>query len=67
MSSGRFKLSFNNGGNNRFYNSGNLVNLSTVPAGQPPAPKTNQALNAPMIGRVYKARPGCSACGKKVA
>jgi hypothetical protein len=25
------------------------------------------ALNAPMIGRVYKAKPGCSACGKKVA
>jgi hypothetical protein len=27
----------------------------------------NTALNAPMIDRVYKARPGCSACGKKVA
>lgn len=27
----------------------------------------NMALNAPMIDRVYKARPGCSACGKKVA
>lgn len=25
------------------------------------------ALNAPMIDRVHKARPGCSACGKKVA
>ncbi len=24
-------------------------------------------LNAPMIDRVHKARPGCSACGKKVA
>lgn len=25
------------------------------------------ALNAPMIDRVHKARPGCGACGKKVA
>jgi len=25
------------------------------------------ALNAPMIDRVHKTRPGCSACGKKVA
>lgn len=24
-------------------------------------------LNAPMIDRVHKAKPGCSACGKKVA
>jgi len=25
------------------------------------------ALNAPMIDRVHKAKPGCSACGKKIA
>jgi hypothetical protein len=25
------------------------------------------SLNAPMIDRVHKAKPGCSACGKKVA
>ena len=24
-------------------------------------------LNAPMIDRVHKAKPGCSACGKRVA
>lgn len=30
------------------------------------APK-NLPLNAPMIDRVHKAKPGCSACGKKVA
>jgi len=24
-------------------------------------------LRSPMIDRVYKAKPGCSACGKKVA
>lgn len=32
-----------------------------------PLPAKNQGLNAPMIDRVYKAKPGCSACGKKVA
>jgi biotin carboxyl carrier protein len=24
-------------------------------------------LNSPMVGRIHNARPGCSACGKKVA
>jgi hypothetical protein len=28
---------------------------------------TKMGLNSPMIERVYKAKPGCSACGKKVA
>jgi hypothetical protein len=28
---------------------------------------TNAALNAKMIDRVHKAKPGCSACGKRVA
>jgi hypothetical protein len=28
---------------------------------------TPAALNAKMIDRVHKAKPGCSACGKKVA
>ena len=27
----------------------------------------NVALNAPMVDRVHKAKPGCGACGKKVA
>ncbi len=27
----------------------------------------NLPLNSPMIDRVHKAKPGCSACGKKVA
>lgn len=31
------------------------------------APPKNMALNAPMIDRVHKAKPGCSACGKKVS
>jgi hypothetical protein len=29
------------------------------------APK-NVPLNAPMIDRVHKAKPGCGSCGKKV-
>jgi hypothetical protein len=28
--------------------------------------RPSAALNTPMIDRVHKARPGCSACGKKV-
>ena len=28
---------------------------------------TNASLNAKMIDRVHKAKPGCSACGKKEA
>ena len=28
---------------------------------------SNLPLNAPMIDRIHKAKPGCSACGKKVA
>jgi hypothetical protein len=57
----RFKMSFNNSGympvnyNNLAYN----INAAPKPA---PAP-----LNASMIDRVHKAKPGCSACGKKVA
>ena len=40
-----------------------LANLSHIPNVPRPAPK----LNDPMIGRVHKAKAGCSACGKKVA
>ncbi len=39
-----------------------------------PAPKSiahiapkHMPLNAPMVDRVHKAKPGCGACGKKVA
>jgi hypothetical protein len=30
-------------------------------------PVPTLSLRSPMIDRVYKAKPGCSACGKKVA
>jgi len=40
----------------------------TAYAAPVPAPVTKPvALNASMIDRVHKTRPGCSACGKKVA
>jgi hypothetical protein len=62
----RFKMSFNNSGAVRVPHYNNLAtNLSSLPA--PVAPTKNVGLNAPMIDRVYKAKPGCSACGKKVA
>jgi len=28
--------------------------------------RTRQPIHSPMIDRIYKAKPGCSACGKKV-
>ncbi len=62
----RFKMSFNNSRAvpQSYYN--NLAaNISSVPI-QSSAPKSG-ALNTPMIDRVYKAKPGCSSCGKKVA
>ena len=63
----RFKMSFNNSGyvpSQTQYNPNLAAHFSSVP--KPAAPK-NVALNAPMIDRVHKAKPGCSACGKKVA
>ncbi len=60
-------MSFNNSGLTRSTYTPNVSsNISSIPAAPAQAPR-NLALNAPMIERVYKARPGCSACGKKVA
>ncbi len=62
----RFKIRFNNSGAQQasYYNNTN-TNLTTGQKQYVPTKTT--ALNASMIDRVYKARPGCSACGKKVA
>ena len=58
-------MSFNNSGEFRPQYNGNLAsNISSLPVTTRPK---NIALNAPMIDRVHKAKPGCSACGKKVA
>lgn len=46
---------------------GNLTSISKAPKPQKPLPAKNMSLNAPMINRVHNAKPGCSACGKKVA
>ena len=59
---------FNNSGSvpPQFNNLGSgLASIGSRPAN--PAPPKNMSLNAPMIDRVHKAKPGCSACGKKVA
>jgi hypothetical protein len=39
-------------------------NAQKAAAAAPPKPSH---LNAPMVDRVHRAKPGCSACGKKVA
>jgi hypothetical protein len=65
----RFKMVFNNSGAlpPQYNNLGSgLASLSSSRAPVLAAPK-NLPLNAPMIDRVHKAKPGCSACGKKVA
>jgi len=64
----RFKISFNNSGVTRpAYINNVSSNISSIPDPvQAPRPR-NASLNAPMIERVYKAKAGCSACGKKVA
>jgi len=62
--SNRFKMSF--GQNPPIYKnppSNSNSNLGTI---RPPVNKS-MPLNSSMIDRVHKAKPGCSACGKKVA
>jgi hypothetical protein len=59
----RFKISFNNSGISRPA----YINQPMPSAPAPVQASRNASLNAPMIARVYKAKPGCSACGKKVS
>lgn len=63
----RFKMNFNNYGMTAplppvAYGIGASVGTVRTAAASPKP----TALNAPMIDRVHKAKPGCSACGKKV-
>lgn len=44
-----------------------LPNMSAYSANVARAPTKPVALNAPMITRVHTTKPGCSACGKRVA
>jgi hypothetical protein len=65
----RFKMVFNNSAAAapQYNNLGSgLASISSSRTPVLSAPK-NISLNAPMIDRVHKAKPGCSACGKKVA
>ena len=44
--------------------------MAAYSASMAPAPLSKSrpvALNAPMIDRVHRTKPGCGACGKKVA
>jgi len=58
----RFKIVFNN---SQQYN-----NLGTLNSSRQPnlivSGNRNMSLHSPMIDRIHKAKPGCSACGKKV-
>ena len=57
-------MSFNNYGANQQSN----IMLNANASSQPKVVSSKTVdLNTPMIGRVYKAKPGCSACGKKVS
>ncbi len=42
-------------------------NLASISAKPTPRAPSSLPLNAPMVDRIHKAKPGCSACGKKVA
>jgi hypothetical protein len=44
-------------------------NMETSVAHRPMAKTVSKSvpLNAPMIDRVHKAKPGCGSCGKKIA
>jgi hypothetical protein len=65
--SGRFKMSFNNYGSSFPNNLGvenSLASFDRKPTSSVPR---NVALNSPMVNRIHKTKPGCGACGKKVA
>jgi len=81
MDKNRFKMSFGNNLNMKSNTPSKnmlvqpVLNLNAVnqPVGIRPANNYTEVkgkdikLNSSMIDRVHKAKPGCSACGKKVA
>ena len=44
-----------------------IPNMSAYSANVARAPQKPMSLSAPMVSRVHAAKPGCSACGKRVA
>jgi hypothetical protein len=65
--SNRFKMSFNNYGTTFPNNLGVDNSLASFDKKRTASVPRNVALNAPMVDRVHKTKPGCGACGKKVA
>jgi hypothetical protein len=63
----RFKMSFNNSGYVPVRYNNLAYNISARPAPAPAPASGPVFLNSPMVERIHKAKPGCSACGKKVA
>ena len=59
-----FKITMNLANPNVQFRQNMNAYYPAAPVLQTPTPI---ALNAAMIDRVHKAKPGCSACGKKVA
>ena len=45
----------------------NSYSANTAQAPRPPPVSRPVSLNAPMVNRIHSQKPGCSACGKKVA
>jgi hypothetical protein len=63
MSGNRFKINFNNNNNTPLIYR-QMANALSVPKSIQLQKAVN--LSSPMINRVHTAKPGCSACGKKV-
>jgi hypothetical protein len=55
-----FRIRMNLSNPNASYSARSTVRTASMPI------YTNTALNAAMIERIYKTKPGCSSCGKKV-
>jgi len=65
MSGNRFKMDFNNNNNVPLLYK-QYLNTLAVPQKLNSNKNQSLSLNSAMINRVHTAKPGCSACGKKV-
>lgn len=52
-------MSLNNGNYTKTQLAAYQANLAATPK-----PKTAQALNSSIVGRIHNVRPGCGSCGK---
>lgn len=69
MDKNRFKISFNSYGYSygQPKNIDNMTSIGLPASGMSINRNQGLSLKSSMIDRVHKAKPGCSACGKKVA